>query len=205
MRGDEPTSSRDLTPQRGMRKGTRSCYECRKRKVRCIFAPESSTCQNCKTKNKICTEQRRELLHTSGIETKDSLRKRIAQLEALLEASRIGNGITDDDNDIVTTPLGQSTGSSLAIVGTDSSTPLARSNSNDMSISSRQPSSATPPSSLSPIATKSKTSPQVSVDKHSPQSIDPIVTLFDNAIVRTSDSIWPMPTTNTRNSSNDVV
>jgi hypothetical protein len=140
------SSSRNRT---GMRKGTRSCYECRKRKVRCIFTYHSTTCEGCTAKGRRCTEQKREMLG-DVLETKDSLRERIARLESIIEASRSSNGNT-------------------------SVVPLS--------------SSEDGPSSSGEVPTKSdKAGYQTPlIAKHSPgdspQSIDPIVTLFDNAIV----------------------
>ena len=76
-----------LGPRRAMRKGTRSCYECRKRKVRCIFGKNSSICEGCALRGKRCVEQSRELLQESALESKESLKERITRLEAIVHAS----------------------------------------------------------------------------------------------------------------------
>ncbi|EPE25581.1 Zn2/Cys6 DNA-binding protein [Glarea lozoyensis ATCC 20868] len=136
MRREASNSSRDIERLgKAMRKGTRSCYECRRRKVRCIFGGrDSTTCDGCASKGKACIEQRRELLGKSGPESKDSLRERIAKLEAIIEASRSDNNSSID---------GAVSDSRL---NDDAERPY--------------------------------------LGNHSPQSIDPIVTLFDNAIWR---------------------
>lgn len=73
--------------RRAMRKGTRSCYECRKRKVRCIFSKDSSVCEGCALRGKRCIEQSRDLLQDQGLESKESLKERVARLEAIIQAS----------------------------------------------------------------------------------------------------------------------
>lgn len=50
---DEPAAKR-----RKVRKGTRSCWECRRRKVKCIFAsPEDAVCIMCDRRNAQCVSQ----------------------------------------------------------------------------------------------------------------------------------------------------
>ncbi|KAJ4328898.1 hypothetical protein N0V84_000686 [Fusarium piperis] len=44
-------------PKKRMRKGTRSCTECRRRKIRCIFLPGSSVCSHCSTRGSTCIDQ----------------------------------------------------------------------------------------------------------------------------------------------------
>ncbi|TGO50574.1 hypothetical protein BOTNAR_0388g00080 [Botryotinia narcissicola] len=73
------------TLRKGMRKRTHSCYEYRKRKVRCIFTKESTICGNCELKGRRCTEQRRDLIQAGNVDTRESLREKIKRLEALIE------------------------------------------------------------------------------------------------------------------------
>lgn len=73
--------------RKAMRKGTRSCYECRKRKVRCIFGKNSPVCEGCALRGKRCIEQNRDLLQDQGLESKESLKERVVRLEAILQAS----------------------------------------------------------------------------------------------------------------------
>lgn len=50
---DEPRVKR-----RKVRKGTQSCWECKRRKVRCIFASDSNTiCENCERRGTSCISQ----------------------------------------------------------------------------------------------------------------------------------------------------
>lgn len=44
--------------RRKVRKGTQSCWECRRRKVRCVFnVPTNPSCDNCKRRKAICISQ----------------------------------------------------------------------------------------------------------------------------------------------------
>ncbi|KAE8448021.1 hypothetical protein EG329_009944 [Mollisiaceae sp. DMI_Dod_QoI] len=150
-----------------MRRGTHSCYECRRRKVRCIFTKDSAICESCAARGKRCTEQRRELLQAAAIDTRESLRERVARLEAIIQAS-------------------SSDGGSVAV---DQISGLSKTHPRDT-----QPDGLATESSSSSIASNptpaSIASPNVSVsiDKDSPQNIDPLVTLFDNAIWRRHSS-----------------
>ncbi|KAE9378744.1 hypothetical protein N431DRAFT_396571 [Stipitochalara longipes BDJ] len=145
-------------PRKGMRKGTRSCYECRIRKIRCIFAKDATVCEGCTSRGKKCTEQKRELLQEAALDNRESLRARIARLEAVIQASNI-----DIDGPSVAPRDAQ-----FARVRTESSSSSSVSDSRATSILSHNTS--------------------ISIDKDSPQSIDPIVTLFDNAIWRRRSS-----------------
>ena len=50
---DEPEAKR-----RKVRKGTQSCWECKRRKVRCIFATtDDSICKNCSRRGTACISQ----------------------------------------------------------------------------------------------------------------------------------------------------
>ena len=49
---DEPDPKR-----RKLRKGTQSCWECKKRKVRCIFETTSDVCENCMRRRTACVGQ----------------------------------------------------------------------------------------------------------------------------------------------------
>ncbi|KAF2090644.1 hypothetical protein K490DRAFT_15370, partial [Saccharata proteae CBS 121410] len=41
-----------------MRKGTHSCFECRRRKIRCIYTPENqSECTECFARGSKCIDQ----------------------------------------------------------------------------------------------------------------------------------------------------
>lgn len=79
-----------------MRLGTKSCSECRRRKVRCVFPPGSSICQGCAVHNVPCNAQQpRAPADEAGID-KSSLQQRIIELEGLVktlsQAVRSGTG-----------------------------------------------------------------------------------------------------------------
>jgi len=76
-------------PRKGMRRGTRSCHECRIRKIRCIFAKDPTVCESCSSRGKRCTEQRRELLQEAALDNRENLGARIERLEAVIQASKI--------------------------------------------------------------------------------------------------------------------
>ncbi|KAM0178045.1 hypothetical protein ACHAPC_008617 [Botrytis cinerea] len=164
-----PPQSHPTLPK-GMRKGTHSCYECRKRKVRCIFTKESTICGNCELKGRRCTEQRRELIQAGNVDTRESLREKIKRLEAVIEDYRRKSSSTAPDvvDENVNIELGN--------------------------VREDKPSSESPPSELgakrTPVSTPSSlgTGTSASVDKTSSQDIDPIITLFDNAIWRSHSS-----------------
>ncbi|KAH8886190.1 hypothetical protein GQ53DRAFT_727990 [Thozetella sp. PMI_491] len=156
--------------QRGMRKGTHSCYECRKRKVRCIFARGSTICESCSAKGQRCTEQSRRLLQAAGLENRESLRARIARLEATIQASSSHDGIETTDQ----APRG------MEIHPLQLNQDVLEANSTSPLLVHRP----TPTPTL-PVNTPT------SSDNDSPQSIDPIVTLFDNAIWKRRSSDRP--------------
>lgn len=163
MPADDSSRANAPSYRRGMRKGTRSCFECRRRKVRCIFAKDSTICEGCVAKGKPCTEQRRELIQDAALDTRESLRERVARLEALLQASSSG-------------------GSSAGITQLSSRSEFDSRDTQPGTIRTVSPSSSiasNPTPTSMPLRDVS-----VSIRKDSPQNIDPLVTLFDNAIVR---------------------
>ena len=47
-----------LPKRRKVRKGTQSCWECKRRKIRCTFtAPTEAVCDGCKSRRTKCTKQ----------------------------------------------------------------------------------------------------------------------------------------------------
>lgn len=146
--------------RKGMRKGTHSCYECRRRKVRCIFAVDSTICEGCAARGRACTEQRRELVQAAGLDTRETLRDQVARLEATIRAS-------------------SSDSSSVAVYQASSRSRVDARNAQPDGAKSQSSSSASDPT---PASMPSPNSPASAV-KDSALNIDPIVTLFDNAIV----------------------
>ncbi|KAL2006009.1 hypothetical protein VTN00DRAFT_9663 [Thermoascus crustaceus] len=88
----DPTSSLDFLgpPRKKMRKGTKSCIECRRRKIRCTFDPgRPNVCNECHSRGSTCVDQEHGTLATnpsSGhrAEQPYSLRERVAQLETVV-------------------------------------------------------------------------------------------------------------------------
>ncbi|RDW72744.1 transcription factor domain-containing protein [Aspergillus mulundensis] len=80
------------SPAAGVRKGTKSCTECRRRKVRCVRIPEDApTCRQCTERNTACLAQ------TSSSRPRQAQRLpsryRIAQLES--QVSRLTKAVNN--------------------------------------------------------------------------------------------------------------
>ncbi|KAL1631977.1 hypothetical protein SLS56_004182 [Neofusicoccum ribis] len=77
---------RDAGIRKKMRKGTHSCFECRRRKIRCIFSDEHpGECTECFARGSRCIDQE----HAdpeSIVDNRKNLRERVAKLEALIES-----------------------------------------------------------------------------------------------------------------------
>ena len=77
-------------PQKKMRKGTKSCLECRRRKIRCTFEPgNTAVCKGCFARGSACIDQEHgDLQSVSSASASDqacSLRERVTQLEGLVK------------------------------------------------------------------------------------------------------------------------
>ncbi|KAJ6022636.1 hypothetical protein N7499_007951 [Penicillium canescens] len=80
-------------PRKRMRKGTKSCTECRRRKIRCTFHPDRpGVCNECRSRGTKCIDQEHTVItpplsgsQFSQGEQPYSLRERVAQLEHLVE------------------------------------------------------------------------------------------------------------------------
>ena len=82
LHNDEPTAKR-----RKIRKGTQSCWECKKRKVRCIWAvPSSNICDNCMRRKTPCISQEfpDEDVKSEG-KGSDEMEERKKRVEEMLE------------------------------------------------------------------------------------------------------------------------
>ncbi|KAJ5587758.1 uncharacterized protein N7459_003523 [Penicillium hispanicum] len=90
------TNSQDgpATKRRKVRKGTQSCWECKRRKVRCIFASTANTtCDNCCRRNTACISQ--EL--PDELKPPDSgsqIETRLGRVEDLVEQLRKNASVT---------------------------------------------------------------------------------------------------------------
>ncbi|KAL6708700.1 hypothetical protein ACN47E_002396 [Coniothyrium glycines] len=74
-----------LPTRKKMRKGTHSCFECRRRKIRCIFqADNPDVCSECFARGSRCIDQE----HASPdvvVDHRKNLRERVSRLEALVD------------------------------------------------------------------------------------------------------------------------
>ena len=67
-----------------MRKGTRSCQECRRRKIRCVFQPNAHICDGCAPRGTECIEQNLVDTRTTPLEKRKNVRDRLGQLEDMV-------------------------------------------------------------------------------------------------------------------------
>ncbi|KAJ9629158.1 uncharacterized protein PV06_08906 [Exophiala oligosperma] len=77
-------------PRKKMRKGTKSCLECRRRKIKCNFEPgRPAVCNECYARGSACIDQEHGDIHsytqTSVEQSNYSLRERVSQLEDLVK------------------------------------------------------------------------------------------------------------------------
>lgn len=77
-------------PRKKMRKGTRSCLECRRRKIKCNFEPgRPAICNECYARGSTCIDQEHGDTQTHAQTTIEqsnySLRERVSQLEGLVK------------------------------------------------------------------------------------------------------------------------
>lgn len=80
------TSTSEMAVRKKMRKGTHSCFECRRRKIRCIFPPDNpDVCSECFARGSKCIDQE----HASPdiiVDHRKNLRERVSRLEALVDS-----------------------------------------------------------------------------------------------------------------------
>jgi hypothetical protein len=80
--------SDDIEPdakRRKLRKGTRSCWECKRRKVRCCFdAPSDEICVACRRRGTHCVSQEFPEEVSQTEDNRSQVRDRIVRVEALL-------------------------------------------------------------------------------------------------------------------------
>jgi hypothetical protein len=67
-----------------MRLGTRSCAECRRRKVRCIFEPNAQVCRQCAAHGVTCAAQERSRGHNDHFKPVPDAQERLAKLEGMV-------------------------------------------------------------------------------------------------------------------------
>src|ERR1700761_221142 len=69
---------------KGLRKGTHSCLECRKRKIRCVWHEGSDICETCTVRKWPCTQQTYDTVPRAATPKTKRMRHRIADLEGAL-------------------------------------------------------------------------------------------------------------------------
>jgi hypothetical protein len=80
-----PQRYRTEAKRRKVRKGTQSCWECKRRKVRCIFgSPASIICDNCKRRRTSCISQEYPDQEVPSA-TSDPIEARLGRVEALVK------------------------------------------------------------------------------------------------------------------------
>lgn len=86
------------SPKR-MRLGTRSCAECRRRKVRCIFPPQGAVCRECLAHDTPCRSQQRVALVSNSdtnYEDLGALQQRLQSLESMVRQLSSNNNTKHD-------------------------------------------------------------------------------------------------------------
>lgn len=78
------SSNSESRPRKRMRKGTHSCLECRRRKIRCVFAPDALVCNGCSSRGLKCTDQEYSALNAELSETKTTIPTREEEREILV-------------------------------------------------------------------------------------------------------------------------
>jgi len=72
--------------KRKVRKGTRSCWECRRRKMRCIFrSPADSICISCQRRGAECVGQQFPEVISTSLDRSLQMGDRVVRVEALVE------------------------------------------------------------------------------------------------------------------------
>jgi hypothetical protein len=84
MAAASPQSDGPEPKRRKVRKGTQNCWECRRRKVRCIFAASTDAlCENCRRRGTICISQEYPDEHTPSAVSNQA--ERLGRVEELVE------------------------------------------------------------------------------------------------------------------------
>ncbi|KAK5654930.1 hypothetical protein OQA88_6686 [Cercophora sp. LCS_1] len=82
----DPAAADSAAKRRKVRKGTRSCWECKRRKIRCTFASESDAiCVGCTRRNTKCVSQEFPEEASTPADRSRQMGDRIVRVEALVE------------------------------------------------------------------------------------------------------------------------
>lgn len=87
LRGEEREGDGGPQPKRRkVRKGTRSCWECRRRKMKCIFgSPADTACISCKRRGAKCVDQQFPEHISTPLDRRLQMGDRVVRVEALVE------------------------------------------------------------------------------------------------------------------------
>ncbi|ORY11218.1 hypothetical protein BCR34DRAFT_484560 [Clohesyomyces aquaticus] len=81
-----PKEATDLAVRKKMRKGTHSCFECRRRKIRCIYPSDNpDVCSECFARGSRCIDQENANPDVI-VDHRKNLRERVSRLEALVDS-----------------------------------------------------------------------------------------------------------------------
>jgi hypothetical protein len=92
--GNMPSNDMSDAKRRKIRKGTSSCWECKRRKARCNFAsPRDTSCVSCRRRGVACVSQEYEEQPSQQVEVPLQMRERIGRVEAQMSeiAKHIAN------------------------------------------------------------------------------------------------------------------
>ena len=78
------SSGSEDNPRKRMRKGTRSCQECRRRKIRCVFESNAQICNGCAPRGSECIEQNLGDSRVLPLDKRKNVRDRLGQLEGMV-------------------------------------------------------------------------------------------------------------------------
>ncbi|KAI9737809.1 MAG: hypothetical protein M1834_009178 [Cirrosporium novae-zelandiae] len=93
------TSDSSYRFSKKMRKGTRSCVECRRRKVRCIFVPGAQICDNCISRKTTCIDQEHASVNAESAQERENneLKTLINQLLQKLDSKGEADSVVESD------------------------------------------------------------------------------------------------------------
>ena len=104
------TSPEPDSKRRRLRKGTRSCWNCKRRKVKCTFkSATDDVCIACHHRGTGCVGQERPEEESHAEDTRGLLFERVVRVEALLEdlVSKVGQSVIRDGNSAGLDPSGK--------------------------------------------------------------------------------------------------
>ncbi|KAL8735016.1 MAG: hypothetical protein Q9166_001141 [cf. Caloplaca sp. 2 TL-2023] len=162
------SESSDYNPRKRMRKGTHSCLECRRRKIRCVYEQNATTCTRCASKRLECTEQEYGDAKALGADKRKSMRERTNELEGMI--TQILTKL--DSNAATTGPQGTETKVAKALRSLR--TELLPSTTLSADVLAQGSTGL-----ASPTSDKSDTAKDGSRHFHNP----PLLSLFDNAVL----------------------